>query len=179
MWYGLNNPPGRWLSDGRDYLMCPAGHHRPQMVGNKCATCAQVWMIEIHRANITPLPPVPQKKSVEDARRISVLKDRLRQRLSKAIRGRYKSGSAVRDLGCSIEEFMEYIAAKFQPGMGWDNYGSWHLDHIKPLYLFDLSDKNQLRLAVHYSNLQPLWAIDNSSKQHKYSGQSPVPTDGT
>src|SRR5437588_7879678 len=43
-----------------------------------------------------------------------------------------KAGSAVRDLGCSITEFRDYIAAKFTSGMSWDNHGEWHLDHIRP-----------------------------------------------
>ncbi|MEJ1937270.1 hypothetical protein WDZ92_44315, partial [Nostoc sp. NIES-2111] len=57
----------------------------------------------------------------------------LRHRLSKAMQGKTKGVSAVRDLGISIEDFRAYIAAMFQPGMTWDNYGQWHLDHIKPL----------------------------------------------
>jgi hypothetical protein len=90
----------------------------------------------------------------------------LRSRLNKAIRGNYKSGSAVFDLGCSIEQFKIYMEFKFQSGMTWDNYGlhGWHIDHIKPLSSFNLSDKEELLKACHYSNLQPLWAKENLSK---------------
>ena len=50
--------------------------------------------------------------------------------------------------------------------MTWDNYGryGWHIDHIKPLCRFDLTDGKQLLEAVHYTNLQPLWASDNYAK---------------
>jgi hypothetical protein len=94
----------------------------------------------------------------------------LRSRLKSALRGNYKSGSAVKDLGCSIDELKVYLESKFEPGMSWENHGfyGWHIDHIKPLSSFDLTDKEQLLQAVHYTNLQPLWAEDNLSKNDKY-----------
>jgi hypothetical protein len=52
--------------------------------------------------------------------------------------------------------------------MTWDNYGDWHLDHKKPLISFDLTDLEQFRVAAHYTNLQPLWALDNLKKGSKY-----------
>lgn len=88
----------------------------------------------------------------------------LRCRIRKAMLGETRGVSAVRDLGMSIADFREYIAARFQPGMSWKNYGEWHLDHIRPLAEFDLTDADQARKACHYSNLQPLWAIDNQRK---------------
>lgn len=54
----------------------------------------------------------------------------LTTRLWNAIHNNYKTGSAIRDLGCSIPEFKKYIETKFQPGMSWGNYGKWHIDHI-------------------------------------------------
>lgn len=75
-----------------------------------------------------------------------------------------RAGSAVRDLGCTIEFFKTYIASMFLAGMNWDNYGKWHLDHIVPLSSFDLSDKEHFLKAVHHTNYQPLWAVDNLKK---------------
>lgn len=94
------------------------------------------------------------------------LKADLRSRLNRAIRGSYKSGSAVSDLGCSIEHLKKYLESKFLPGMTWGNRGQdgWHIDHIIPLSHFDLSDREQLKKACHYTNLQPMWAIDNIRK---------------
>ncbi len=91
----------------------------------------------------------------------------LHRRLNNALKGNFKSGSAVRDLGCSIAEFRTYIAAKFQPGMSWGNYGEWHLDHIKPLASFNLADREQFLKAFHFTNYQPLWAKDNLAKGSK------------
>lgn len=94
----------------------------------------------------------------------------LRSRLNKALNGNYKTGSAVRDLGCSIDFLKSYLESKFQPGMTWDNWtiDGWHIDHIKPMDAFDLSNPEQQREACHYTNLQPLWAKDNLAKGPKY-----------
>ena len=46
--------------------------------------------------------------------------------------------------------------------MSWDNYGEWHIDHIKPLALAN-TEKETYELC-HYTNLQPLWAIENLQK---------------
>lgn len=93
----------------------------------------------------------------------------LRARIKSAIKGNYKSGSAVRDLGCSILELKQYLESKFQPGMSWENYGrnGWHIDHIIPLSSFDLTDREQFKKACHYTNLQPLWAEENLKKSNK------------
>lgn len=90
----------------------------------------------------------------------------LRNRLYIAIRGNYKAGSAVKDLGCSISELRLYLESKFQPGMNWENYGKngWHIDHIQPLGIFDLTNIEQFLKACHYTNLQPLWIKDHQKK---------------
>lgn len=87
-------------------------------------------------------------------------------RLNTALRKGYKSGSAVRDLGCSIPELRAHLEAQFTEGMSWETYGlhGWHIDHIRPLASFDLTDREQLLTACHFTNLQPLWAKDNLSK---------------
>jgi len=95
------------------------------------------------------------------------LADSLRSRLYQAIKNSYKTGSAVRDLGCSIEELRIYLESKFQSGMSWNKRIEWHIDHITPLSTFNLEDREQLLKACNYSNLQPLWAKDNLSKGGK------------
>lgn len=91
----------------------------------------------------------------------------LRVRLNEALKNSHKSGSAVEDLGCSITEFKIYIQMQFQPGMSWNNWTTdgWHIDHKIPLSAFDLSDSTQLKKATHYTNLQPMWAVDNIKKR--------------
>jgi hypothetical protein len=92
----------------------------------------------------------------------------LRSRLANAIRNRSKGGSAVADLGCSIEELRSHLEKLWEPGMSWENYGKgkdrWNIDHAVPLCSFDLSVHEQLRQACHYTNLRPLWEKDNLLK---------------
>jgi hypothetical protein len=97
------------------------------------------------------------------------LKEILRSRIRNVIKKNKKAGSAVKDLGCTVEEFKTYLESKFQPGMTWENHGlnGWHIDHIKPLASFDLTNRQQFLEACHYTNLQPLWAKDNIIKSDK------------
>jgi hypothetical protein len=92
----------------------------------------------------------------------------IRARLSHVLRrgNHRKEGSAVRDLGCSVPELRAYLESKFQPGMTWSNRGTrgWHVDHVRAMANFDLTDPEQQRQAVHYTNLQPLWWFDNLAK---------------
>lgn len=95
---------------------------------------------------------------------------RLGNRLRMAIKKGYKNGIAIRELGCSIQDFKIYIESLFLPGMSWGNWSAkgWHLDHIKPLSLFNLLDEQERMEACHFTNIQPLWAIDNIRKGNKY-----------
>lgn len=99
----------------------------------------------------------------------------IRNRLRMALIGRQKVGSAVNDLGCSIEQFVFWLEQKFYDNkttgepMTWNNYGSkWHIDHVRPLASFDLTDMAQFLHACHYSNLQPMWAKENLEKGDKW-----------
>lgn len=94
------------------------------------------------------------------------IKVNLRNRLNNAIKNGQKTGSAIKDLGCSVEELRTYLEKHFQEGMTWDNYGEWHIDHIKPLDSFKLENREELLKACNYKNLQPLWAEDNFKKSN-------------
>lgn len=98
-----------------------------------------------------------------------VLMRRERVRIYDALKGIRKAARTETLLGCSYEFFRGYIEGKFNNGMSWENIGQWHIDHIRPLASFDLSDPEQQKLAFHYTNQQPLWAIDNIKKGAKYA----------
>lgn len=97
------------------------------------------------------------------------LKRRLRTNLWRA-RQFGAVSSSLMGLGCSYRELLAHLEAQFQPGMSWDNYGEWHIDHILPLANYDLTDRGTLRRLSNYTNLQPLWAKDNLSKGDKEDG---------
>lgn len=93
----------------------------------------------------------------------------LRNRISYFIRKKSRSNSSKELLGCTIEFLIEYLEKQFKPGMSWDNYGKngWHIDHIIPCCSFDLTNPEEQKKCFHYTNLQPLWAMENYRK-NKY-----------
>jgi len=99
------------------------------------------------------------------------LKRNLRNRLYKTVKNLYKKENTKELLGCSIEYLKIHLEKQFQPGMNWDNYGvyGWHVDHIKPCFLFNMNDIDEQKKCFHYTNLQPLWAKDNLVKNKSYT----------
>jgi hypothetical protein len=79
----------------------------------------------------------------------------LRYRLLKVIRtriyialkraGQKKTLRTNKLIGCSPTFLREYISKQFLPGMSWDNYGEWHIDHIRQCTMFDLSKVSEQR----------------------------------
>jgi hypothetical protein len=53
--------------------------------------------------------------------------------------------------------------------MSWENHGKfgWHIDHIKPISSFDLTNENEQLECFNYKNMQPLWWNENLSKGNK------------
>ncbi len=99
-------------------------------------------------------------------RYINPIRVKLRVRLKCALNQKTltKKGSAVKMLGCSIDELKEHLEKQFVKGMTWENSGSkgWHIDHIIPLS--SVGTEEEMIKLCHYSNLQPLWAADNYAK---------------
>lgn len=79
-------------------------------------------------------------------------------------RGEISDSFCRRTTGLSYAAFRQHIESRFASGMTWKNRGAWHIDHVRPLADFDLSDPRQVAEANHYSNLAPLWAADNRRK---------------
>jgi hypothetical protein len=81
-----------------------------------------------------------------------------------------KTGRAQSYIGCSPGFLRNYLESLFKPGMSWENYGEWHVDHIVPLSWFPFdADPSLLFVASHWSNLQPLWGKENMSKGNRYA----------
>ncbi|WP_217597848.1 hypothetical protein [Cohnella sp. GbtcB17] len=98
-----------------------------------------------------------------------LLTKRLRCRIWYALNGAKKQKSTIELLGCSPEQARKHIENLFKFGMSWENYGDWHIDHIRPCSSFDLTDPDQQKQCFHFTNLQPLWSAENLSKGSKWS----------
>ena len=96
----------------------------------------------------------------------------LRVRQKQVLKG---ISSTTKGLGCNNDELKIWMESKFTEGMSWDNYGNkegcWSNDHIIPLssYKKDANgdwdaDSDYNKKLIHYTNLQPMWHIENIKK---------------
>ena len=98
----------------------------------------------------------------------------LRNRLYLAFKcqGVRKTEHTLDLIGCSIDFLKKHIESQFLQGMSWDNYGrkGWSIDHIKPCASFSLINPEEQKACFHYTNLRPLWEIDNWKKNSLHNG---------
>lgn len=98
-----------------------------------------------------------------------LLKRRCRARIYDALRkkGWTKKRKFAEYIGCSEEQFKAHIESLFTEGMSWDKVhnGDIHIDHHFPLSLAK-TEEDVYRLC-HYTNLKPMWAVDNIRKSNK------------
>ena len=94
--------------------------------------------------------------------------ENLRRRLRYCLQGRRKEKNTMHLVGCSSVDLRLHIEKQFLPNMKWENYGKWHIDHIIPCSSFDFSKSGEQEKCFHYTNLRPLWAVDNLIKGGTY-----------
>jgi hypothetical protein len=71
----------------------------------------------------------------------------------------------------SWEEFKKHMESQFTDGMNWGNYGNkietdWSIDHIIPIS--SATTLEEVKKLNHYTNLRPMWHIDNIKKRDKF-----------
>jgi hypothetical protein len=88
----------------------------------------------------------------------------IRAGIHRVLRGKGKSARTMQLVGCSLEFLKGYLESQFQKGMTWDNYGKWEVDHVFPCTSFDLTKPEEQQRCFHYTNLQPLWRLENNKK---------------
>lgn len=116
-------------------------------------------------------PSKEKKKEYKDNYYSKVMSDPYRKmvayyrvRMNKLVNGSGKNFKSKDIILFTREEFIQHIESLFKENMSWDNYGSWHIDHIRPIASFNLNDKDDMVKCWGLENLQPLWAIDNLKK---------------
>lgn len=74
-------------------------------------------------------------------------------------------------VGCNFDNFLAHIQGQFLDGMTLENYGhgegKWNIGHIIPICTAK-TDEDFEKLN-HYTNLRPMWAIENYKKSKKTS----------
>ena len=97
----------------------------------------------------------------------------LRKLVGRALKGETKSKRTIEIIGCSSEQFWQHLEKQFTEGMTIKNHGKWHIDHIIPLSSAKTLEE-KIKLS-HYTNLQPLWAKDNLTKNNKLDWTKDIP----
>jgi hypothetical protein len=82
--------------------------------------------------------------------------------------GKNKEGKTIDLLGYSALELKEHLESLFTEGMTWNNYGEWHIDHIRPVSSFNKNTPVKVVNAL--NNLQPLWATTREINGVIYKG---------
>lgn len=70
----------------------------------------------------------------------------------------------------TLVELMAHLESRFLPGMSWDNYGEWHIDHRIPKSVYTYTSPTDAAFLDCWSldNLQPMWATENRRKGNRY-----------
>ena len=106
-----------------------------------------------------------KKKRLEDP--FYKLKQNIRTKISQSLKGYSKSKTTLQILGVdNFDVFKQHIESQFQKGMNWQNYGlgenKWVIDHRIPVN--SAKTEQEIYAINHYSNLQPMWSIENMKK---------------
>ncbi len=74
-------------------------------------------------------------------------------------------------LGCTLEEYKEYIESKWEPWMNWSNHGKlptdWNIDHTIPIDFQNPPLELKLQ-RFHYTNTGPMRVSENAAKQNNF-----------
>lgn len=119
-----------------------------------------------------------KKRREKEKNRLDPMK-RINRNFSNVVRdhlNKFKTGKPVGGwkaaVGYSLEELKTHLESLFRPGMTWENYGEWHVDHVIPkaAFTFTSADDPKFKECWALDNLQPLWANENSAKRDIYPG---------
>lgn len=119
-----------------------------------------------YEKNFDKLKEKWKKRDAKFERKLYLSQNR---RIAHALKGQgmLKDKHTIEYLGCSIPFLQRWFEFLFTDKMSWDNIGEWHIDHVKPVCSYDLSEKQQCEECFHWTNLQPLMKRDNLVKNGK------------
>lgn len=148
---------------------------------SKCKSCYKIYQAKRYLANKEKINAANKSwyesnKQQVIARTVAYKKERrqadplfkatvnLRRRLNRALKASrwHKNCDFNSYIGCTLSDLHTHMEVQFTVGMTWGNYGQWHIDHIIPLS--SAQSESELFKLCHYTNLQPLWALDNIKK---------------
>lgn len=110
-------------------------------------------------------------RNQRNKKRIRTAEEKIKGSISTSIRHSLRtnrnSNSWRKFVDYTIAELRSHLQRQFLPGMSWDNSSEWHIDHITPKIMFDLTKEEEIKKCWSLSNLRPLWAKDNAIKNKR------------
>lgn len=133
--------------------------------------------IEKYRKEKIKKPEIIKARNARsDKKKLSTIQGKLHQYVGNVmrhyLRKKSKNGRPwERLVGYTVKQLMKHLEKQFLPGMTWDNYGKWHIDHIIPASVFNFQTPEDIDFKKCWAlkNLQPLWGDDNLRKNNKLS----------
>ena len=126
----------------------------------QCKYCDEVKPKERFRYNRLKCRDCERDDPVEKFKRYS------RTRIYNCLK-RNKTKHYIEYLGCSSEEYFEWML-EHNSEFTLDNYGKvWHIDHVIPISKFNLDDVDSQMLAFNWRNTMPLSSKENLTKNNK------------
>jgi hypothetical protein len=90
-----------------------------------------------------------------------------RTRIYNVLKGKCDN-KTLKLIDCEPKFLLDWLQYNFKDTMDFKNHGSfWHIDHVIPCSLFDLSKEEDIENCFRWTNLQPLEGSKNTSKQNK------------
>jgi hypothetical protein len=85
------------------------------------------------------------------------LKKQLESKLNKLFKDNDATQKSRELIGTAIPEFKKFLETKFLSGMSHENYGTvWCFRHVIPFSHYDLTNEDEVRECLHYSNFEPI-----------------------
>ncbi len=121
--------------------------------------------------NIKNKEIIQEKRTIyQKERRYNDINYKLRESISKRIRKLLKSKYSEKSkelIGCTLDEVKKWLEYNFYGNINWENHGSiWHIDHVIPCSLFDLTNSEHRKICFSWANIQPLYCEKNLSKNN-------------
>lgn len=159
------------LKYGKEYYSKHKSEHNSKMKEHYVQNKEQYKIVhEVYRDNNKEKISYIAKTYNKNRREIDILfklKHNLRVRIKEYMKSKnIKTFNKTFDfVGCTPESLREHLESGFYDGMTWDNYGERHIDHKIPLS--SGNNEEELYKLCHFTNLQPMWAVENIKKGSK------------
>lgn len=158
----------KWRNSNKEYLS-----HKSKTWYENNKEHRKKYLQEYREKNIDKIRKVKRdyEKNCKDTKPTYKLISNFRTAIYQVLKENnvHKNGHYFEVLKYSPQELITHLENQFSEGMTWENYGQWHVDHIKPISSHQIKKigDDEFMKCWSLSNLQPLWGKDNISKSNK------------